>query len=239
VLELVFSRFPIGNDALIEIWSREMLPELQWNLVRCPERVDADAINRIKAQATLVRASTHIYPPAAVSAVEQLERTAEQIEFERFAKNLSDGTNARGSREAAEQPAADTSLSLKVAGALQEAEKRLHSKGAFDAKTAADLIRSAMEEAHREFVAELESVTGKPYGGEDKEGARRNYMRATGFITQPEEVFFSAIYGLISREASHRLIAPRETVLLLHRTVFSYLLLLSERLNKQRAAAAQ
>jgi hypothetical protein len=64
-------------------------------------------------------------------------------------------------------------------------------------------------------------------------------MREGGFITQPEEVFFSAIYSLISREASHRLIAPRETVLLLQRTVFSYLLLLSERLHKHRATAAQ
>lgn len=233
VLELVFSRFPIGNEPMIEIWVREMLPELQWNLVRCPERVDADAINRIKAQATLVRASTHIYPPSAVSALEQLERTAEQIEFDRFAKNLSDGaTSPRRVGAPVEERAGDTGLSLKVASALKEAEQRLRSNGEFDPKTAADLIRTAMEEAHREFVTALESVTGKPYGGDDKDGARRNYMREAGFITQPEEVFFSAIYSLISREGSHRLMAPRETVLLLHQTVFSYLLLLTERLRK-------
>jgi hypothetical protein len=91
LLELVLSRSPIGNESMIEIWVGEMLRELQWNLMRCPERVDADAISRIKPQAALVRASTHIYPVSALSALEQLERTAEHIEFERFANNLSTG----------------------------------------------------------------------------------------------------------------------------------------------------
>jgi hypothetical protein len=232
LLELVLSRFPIGNESMIEIWVREMLPELQWNLIRCPERVDADAINRIKAQAALVRASTHTYPPSAVSALEQLERTAEHIEFERFANNLS--TGAAAPRDAT----GDAALGPKVTGALMEASQRLRSDGEFDPKTAADLIRTAMEEAHREFVTELEVVTKTPYAGDDKDGARRNYMRAVSFITKPEEVFFSAIYGLISREGSHRLIAPRETVLLLHQTVFSYLLLLTERLRKYKARQA-
>jgi hypothetical protein len=232
VLELVFSRFPIGNESLIEVWVREMLPELQWNLIRCPEQVDADAINRIKEQAALVRASTHIYPPAAVSALEQLERTAEHIEFERFAKNLSTGATPREGARA-------TGLSPRVTSALKEAEQRLQSDGVFDSKTAADLIRTAMEEAHREFVIELESVAGKLYCGEDRDGSRRNYMRDVGFITQPEEAFFSAIYSLISREGSHKLIAPRETVLLLHQTVFSYLLLMTERLRKQKVRQAE
>lgn len=207
--------------------------------MRCPERLDADAINRVKAQASLVKSSTHIYPPSAVSALEQLERTAEHIEFERFAKSLSDGaTSPRNIGAPVEPRAADTGLGLKVAGALKEAEQRLRSEGEFDPKTAADLIRSAMEEAHREFVTELETVTKKPYAGDDKDGARRNYMREAGFITQPEEVFFSAIYGLISREGSHRLIAPRETVLLLHQIVFSYLMLLTERLRKHKVRQA-
>jgi hypothetical protein len=234
LLQLVFSRFPIGDDAKIEIWARELVPELQWNVIRFPARLDADALHRIKANATLVRASTHIYPPLAVSALEQLERTAELVEFQKFAKSLSKGAISTGTIGISlEDATPETTLSPTVASALEEAAQRLQSEGEFDTKTAADLIRSAMEEAHREFVAQLGSVKGKPYGGEDKDGARRYYMREVGFITQSEETFFSAIYSLISREASHRLIAPRETVLLLHQTVQGYLLLLAERLRKQ------
>jgi len=96
-----------------------------------------------------------------------------------------------------------------------------------------------MDEAHREIVRRLESLSSRPYKGEDKDGTRRAYMRDVGFISQPEEELFSAIYSFISREASHKLIAPRETVLLLHHTVTSYLLLLTERLDKREVSAQE
>ena len=235
LLELVFSRFPMGVPEKIEIWADELVPELGWNLSRHPEKFSAEALNRIKAQAALVRAATHIYPPSAVSAMNQLEKTAEWIEFQRFAKTLTDEAppvqiSGLSLEEPLRPPASGPSFA--VANALEEAERRLNTEGEFDAKTAGDLIRSAIDEAHREIVRELESIHKKPYAGGDKDGARRSYMRSVDFITLPEEDFFSAIYSLISREATHRLVAPRETVLLLHQTVSNYLLLLTERLNK-------
>jgi hypothetical protein len=235
ILEMVVNRFPIGDPEKIEVWANEMVPELRWNLVRDPDRVDTDALNRIKAQAAIARESMHIYSPSAISALNQLEKTAEFIEFQRFAKNLSDGVAAQKTGTQSDKQTPAKGLSSTVTNALKEASERLQSEGEFDPKTAADLIRSAMEEAHRGFVAELELRTGaKPYSGPDKDGARRSYMRQAGLITLDEETFFSAIYSLISREGSHKLIAPRETVLLLHQTVYSYLLLLAERLHKQR-----
>jgi hypothetical protein len=56
-------------------------------------------------------------------------------------------------------------------------------------------------------------------------------MRDIGFISAPEEKFFTAIYTLISGEASHKLIAPRETVTVLFGTVRGYLILLAKRVT--------
>jgi hypothetical protein len=80
----------------------------------------------------------------------------------------------------------------------------------------------------------LEKIRNTPYLGKDRDGERRAYMRAAGFISEAEENFFSAIYTLISREASHRLIAPKETVLVLHTTVSNYIFLLVKRLRDLR-----
>src|SRR5580693_4346093 len=112
---------------------------------------------------------SNVYSPAAVAALNQLEKTAEFIEFQRFEKNLSAAvasTQATGTQKHA------TSLSTTVTDALKEANERLQSEGQFDPKMAADLIRAAMEDANRGFVAELESRTGAmPYTGADKDGA--------------------------------------------------------------------
>ena len=231
--ELVFSRFPMGVPAKIEIWATELLPELQWNLMRHSERFGADVLNHIKTFAAQARASAYIYPPSAVAMLDSLERTAEWIEFQRFARSLSGGaTSTQAVGPSLEEPPLTSALSSTVASALEDAGRRLRAEGEFDPKTAGDLIRSAMDQAHREIVVELESVHRKPYGGEDRDGGRRAYMLSVGFITQAEEKFFSAIYSFISAEVSHKLMAPRETVLFLHQTISNYLLLLTERLHK-------
>jgi hypothetical protein len=232
LLELVMSRYPMmGDDQRIEVWTREIVPELRWNLLRVSERVDTHALNCIKAQATLAEKRMEIYSLSAIAALHQLEKTAEFIEFQRFEKTLSEGVAS--TQKPDKQPPADRGLNPAVANALREANERLQNEGQFDSKIAADLIRSAMEEAHRGFVVELGSRSGAViFSGADKDGARRLYMRQAGLITLDEETFFSAIYALISREGSHKLIAPRETVLLLYQTVYSYLLLLNERLHK-------
>lgn len=234
LLDLVASRFPIGHPEKIQTWSREIVPELQWILSSRPDLFSGSALLEIKTFATRVREKTHIYPPVAVSAIEQLERTADFIEYQNFEENLLGRSVKPEAIEASrgDMPRA-SALSPVVARALDQAADQLRSRGEFDPKTAADLIRGAMDEAHRVFVSDLRLV----YGGQptdDSDGARRAFMRDVGFITKAEEKFFSAIYSLISQEASHKLIAPRETVLLLHNTVFNYLLLLTERLKKER-----
>lgn len=232
--ELVFSRPQEDDSEKMELWAHEILPQFQWTLMRRADQFDTEALNQVKAYTTLVRKSLK-YRTSVLSAVEGLERTAEYIEFQRFAKTLSGGTVMQTEDVASfeEDLPLPSGLDARVASALKEAAKRLQSQGEFDAKTAADLLRSAMDHAHREIVKELERANGKPYDGGEKDGARRSYMRSVGFISIPEETFFSAIYALISQEGSHKLVTPRETVLLLHQTVSNYLRLLTERLNRE------
>ena len=93
-----------------------------------------------------------------------------------------------------------------------------------------------MDEAHRAVVQELEKMTGRQCSNPEMDGVRRQYMRDADFITPAEEAFFSCIYTLISVEASHKLDAPKETMLVMQRTVRDYLLLLLRRLRDKRIA---
>lgn len=231
---LIFSRLPIGDSAKTVIWAQELLSELQWSLMRCPQRFDAGALNRIKDFAANVRGRIYFDSAPVVSALDNLEKAVEWVEFQRFAESISGGEGIPQTLHfSLENPSPISGLNSTVTNALEEARKRLTTQGEFDPKMAADLIRTAVDEAHREIVEALAELDGKPFPGPDKDGARRAYMRSLGFITQPEEEFFSAIYSFISRETSHKLITPRETALLLHQIVSSYLLLLMERLNKR------
>ncbi len=231
--ELVFSSLQTCEGEKLETWAQVIVPEFQWNLTRYPQRFTGDVISQIKAFATLVRNKVPPYSSTVLSAVDSLERTAEYKEFERFATSLLGRPAVRAEGISLEESHLPTGLDQTVAAALRRADEHLRSPGEFDPKSAADLIRSAMDEAHRIIVKQLETIKGKPYDGGEKDGARRIYMRSVDFINEPEERFFSAIYSLISQEGSHKLIAPRETVLLLHQTVSNYLRLLTERLNRE------
>jgi hypothetical protein len=128
-------------------------------------------------------------------------------------------------------------IPAEIARALSKAEEHLRQKGEFDPKIAGDLLRTSMDEAHRAIIDKLSSPKA-PYSGADKDGARRGYLREREFISPAEDQFFSAVYSLISKEGSHRLIAPRETVLLMHQTVTGYIQLLFRRLSSWKSRNA-
>jgi hypothetical protein len=232
--DLVFSTLQTQDAAKIEAWAQYVVPELQWNLTRLPDRFPPEEISYIKALIAQVRCNVPSYSPNVLFAMDGLERAAEYMEFERFASSLPGGAfEAQTWDESLEDQPSPAGLDPIVAKALKRAEEHLLSRGEFGPKSAADLIRSVMDEAHRIIVQQLETIKGKPYEGGESDGARRSYMRSVDFITLPEEAFFSAIYSLISQEGSHKLIAPRETILLLYQTVSNYIRLLTERLNRE------
>ena len=89
---------------------------------------------------------------------------------------------------------------------------------------------------HCGIVAALTKLTSQAFTGKESDGTRRQYMRKVGFITPAEETFFSAVYSLISQEGTHKLDAPKQTVLVLERTISDYLLLLARRLSDRTSA---
>jgi hypothetical protein len=169
--------------------------------------------------------------PALSPFVLQLNRAIESAEFARFERQLH-AASARGriSEEVSDQ-LTEVGLSPSVLAAMEEAAEYLRSEGPFNPKKAADLMRTSIDESHREIVARLAVATGTPYRDANKDGSRRAFLRRVSFISEPEERFFSAIYSLLSEEASHKLIAPRETMLLMEQTVKGYLSLLIRRLS--------
>jgi hypothetical protein len=79
-------------------------------------------------------------------------------------------------------------------------------------------------------------MTGHQCADPDKDGASRIYMREVEFINDAGEQFFSSIYTLLSREGTHRLLALKETILVMCRTIKDYLSLLVRGLHAKRAS---
>jgi hypothetical protein len=172
--------------------------------------------------------------PAFLPYVSNLKRAIENAEFSRFEEQIRVRPAAAFHSETDPQ-VVPKALTPTIESALQEASDYLRNDGKFSPKKAADLLRSSIEESHREILKRLVEQTGSPYTGGEMDGKRREYFRTVGFISKPEEDFFSAIYTLLSQEASHKLIAPRETVLVMEQTVRAYLALLVRRLDQSNA----
>lgn len=168
--------------------------------------------------------------PAFSPYVIQLNRAIENAEFCRFEKQLRAAQAAPPPPNSGGGHPASTVALASVAAAMKEAAEYLRSDGVFNPKKAADLMRTSIDEAHREVVSNLVNLTSVQCPDPNKDGVRRAYMRKIGFISEPEEKFFSAIYTLLSEEGSHKLVAPRETMLVMEQTVQNYLSLLNRRL---------
>ena len=167
--------------------------------------------------------------PDFASSMSVLNRAIKSAEFSRFERQLRNASPEKP-EDGGKQPA-EAGLNLIVVDALKKARDYLHSDGPFDPKIAGDLMRASVEETGRDMVARLGALTGTRYAGPDKDFNRRAYLRKVGFINLAEEKFLTAIYGILSGEGSHKLIAPRETMLVMERTVQDYLLLLVRRLS--------
>jgi len=235
MISAAFSRVSLENPKEIEQWASEIGAGLQYALFQYAGRFTEQTLENVKLQCSRLHPIDKAVPLPLLQSLQSLERVAERLEFERFEEALRKSTK----KQLEEVPILDSLLSNlregpNISSAMRNAENYLQGQGEFDPKIAADLIRTSMDELHRTLVNELETIHNKPCAEKAKDGSRRAYMRDIGFISAAEEKFFSAIYALISEEASHKLIAPRETVMVLFRTVRDYLILLLKRLTLTR-----
>jgi len=246
----VFGLLHWNRPELFEPWVDLVCRQFSYSLFHYQDRFTQAALEFVKGQVAififerdtgLVRVD---FPKTLIDAATDLQKTVDQIEFSRFERTLTQNSPAGrppadGEVEELSRFFAALGFDQPVAAALRQAEAYLRLDGQFDPKHAGDLLRSCIDATHRQVVQALERETGKAYDGKDhKDGSRRAYMSRVGFISKPEEVFISAVYTLISDEATHGLIAPKETVLVLHRTVRDYLLLLARRLSNWHPGSA-
>jgi hypothetical protein len=239
---LVFGRLPLRDVALAVIWAQGICHELSYSMLHHADRFAQGTLNVTKALCatyTFARSAQLAgaqFPQAVIDAAAELGQIVERIEFSRFAASLDEEQQPPQTQVSElERLLAAAGISTEIKAAMEEADSYLRGTGQFDSKHAADLIRACMEETHRSVVAELGRITGGRFEGPDEDGRRRTYMRQADFINEDEERFFSCIYTLISRQGTHRLLAPRETVLVMHRTVRDYLLLLLRRLVARKS----
>jgi hypothetical protein len=228
--ELVFSRIRLDNPKETETWAREVYQDFRFCLYQYGDRFTDHTLTQIRQSSADYRPTNKSLPLPLIEALTDLEVTVDNIELGRFERSLRHAESKQSS-EAADLVPGISKLHPKVGAAMREAEEYLRSVGELDAKKAADLMRSSIDETHRFVVDELSKLKGEPYSGSRKDADRRLYMRRLEFISPAEEKFFSCIYSLISEEASHKLVAPRESMLVMHTTIHSYLLLLLRRMK--------
>jgi len=226
----VVARIRLENVREMDIWAREVAPTLQFCLSENRRRFPESVLLEFKAYiATYQRA----VPPCTVflDALASLETVLDRLDLERFEDSLTQSPEIE--EEDGKHPASipTCNVSAHILEALNEAQEHLRGERQFDAKKAADLLRSSMDETHRALVQQLEALTAKKYQGGERDDMRRHYLRDVGFLSPPEEKFLSVVYGLISAEASHKLMAPRETVLVMYTTVNGFIHLLFKRLS--------
>jgi len=230
----ILAYIDVSNSDVVNSWMNCVFPEITSAVYAYSNEMGQGTLDALKEHVALYSqpgADLARAMPAVSPNLHQLIGAIESAEFSRFEQQLRSASSTTAVPKVPDKQSEFAAVSQSVEEALKEAGDYLRSEGMFDPKKAADLLRSSIDESHREIVKRLVERTGSPYGGGEKDGKRREYLRTVLFISEPEEKFVSAIYTLLSEEASHKLIAPRETVLVMEQTVRSYLSLLVRRLS--------
>jgi len=235
LVDAVFSRVHFTQLKEVEAWASEIGGSLRYCVAQYPGRFSDQTLRAIKDHCLTLHPADKDVPLPLLQSLTDIEGIVEHVEFGRFEQALRQSTSKQ-SEEVSDLESLLTKLGMSqnISSALVKAESYLHGTGEFDSKTAADLLRSSIDETHRNLVDRLEEIHGKSCADVARDGSRRAYMREIGFISIPEEKFFTSIYTLLSKEASHRLVAPRETVMVMFQTVHDYLILLLRRLALHR-----
>ena len=100
------------------------------------------------------------------------------------------------------------------------AQERFHQDFEFNQKTSClGHLRSFLEELHIQAAPAVASL-GEAHPA--KWGVATTFLRSKGIISQKDEVFITSLYTLVSDEAIHPLIAPREYCRLFRNIVIEY-----------------
>jgi hypothetical protein len=124
-----------------------------------------------------------------------------------------------------------------LTASLQKAEELYTaSSDAFDLKSCLGHLRSFLEELHIQSAPAF-AAPGEAHPA--KWGASTTFLRSKGVISPKDEAFITSLYTLVSDEAIHPLIAPREYCRLFRNIVIEYgLLFLTTLQNKGVTVAA-
>jgi hypothetical protein len=231
--DLIFSRIQVDDARSMLDWTEHICPIYEYCLLENSDRFDDRALQRTRDLSKEILSSDKNLVLPLITALGTLERCIQKVEFDRFEQSLVQASKRIRSESSDELKAllTELNLDLRISEAMKTADDYLHGGGEFKETIAAGLLRSSIDVTHRAIVSRLEILKKMPYNGADLDRDRRAFLYEAGFITLSEKQFFGSIYTLISQEASHKLIAPKETVLVLQATVNNYLLLFLRRLR--------
>jgi hypothetical protein len=222
-LALLLSHIDLKDEKALPLWTTEILPE--FNRAMRLGQLSPESVTYLESILMMYSASRRnsaFFVPSQLSV--SVDQIMDSIEENRLS-DFEDSLKKRAAKTQDGQPlhVKQDHVPSQFRQALQEASTYLSGTGLFDPKKAADLIRTCIDETHRDLVGKLPQIIGKPFAGQDKDGVRRTYLREAGLYSQAEETFFSSLYTLLSGAASHVLITRRDTIVIMAFTVESYI----------------
>src|SRR5258708_4116358 len=153
----------VNSADIVNKWISCVSAEIPSAVYTYSDDLSSGALEALKSHAALF-----FYPgsdlaramPALSPYVIQLNRAIENAEFSRFEQHLLKASSVAPAHKASDEQSDFTALNPSIEGALKEAAVYLRSEGTFDPKKAADLLRSSIDESHREIVRRLVDRTG-------------------------------------------------------------------------------
>ncbi len=169
-----------------------------------------------------------------------IEEQCRKARFLYLKASLLEGLNleVNQDREAVQSYLQTLGFSNALAESLNEVDRLYFGTStAFDLKSCMGLLRSVLETLHGEALPAFQAKPGNPLP--ERWGERLTYLRENGILSKAEEKFVSALFGLISDEAVHPIIAEREYARLARNMVIEYALLFLRKLDKLKLKPAR
>jgi hypothetical protein len=168
-----------------------------------------------------------------IAAVEGIKEECRKASYLYVKASLSEGLNVEVNQDknAVESYLSELGFRKILIDSLNEAERLYYGPAtAFDLKASMSHLRSFIETLHADSV--LAIVAKGAVGPANGWGPNLIFLRQTAVLTPKEEAFVAGLYGLISDQAVHPLVAEREYARLARNMIIEYALLFLVKLKK-------
>lgn len=153
----IFSLLTWNNPSDVEVWVKQVAPAFSYALQKYASRFSEPTISLIKSYAAPYKFAKdaqlygRLFDATLAEAVTRIDEIIERTGFEKFKRSLLGRVSKTNSGADLMELLAELGLDPGVADAMKRANDYLETPGTFEPKAAADLIRTSIDEMHRQM----------------------------------------------------------------------------------------